>query len=761
MHFQSIKFILFLLVFHLFGMLVSAQSKEISITGTVYLDSIPSQDAVVTLTSLEKSVITNQKGVYKFSDLSILENIKILQIQASFLGFIKNSIQFNLEENNSSYNVDIYLESDAQDLDEVIIVNQRTRVKKSVNKLSYSVRKGDYIANTEGSTVLNSVPSLSYDKSAGVKIDGNRNALIFVDGIEMSSTELNAIDAKRIKIVEVVSNPSAKFGSEFSGGIINVILRETDSIYYKGSIELGKGLLRESTSVNPNLSIKTNRLNVNGTYFYSENKQEVQFDVIRNPQQSNFYEQSSFRQPEVIQSSADINIRYSLGERDFIYLKGGYVLNEEKGLIKGTFSDNNVENSEFSNDSENSYNQVTLDGVFEKKIGKNLLSIRSRYTTYDKENIFSLIEGTGETQAIETRSNFKEISGLADFEISEPKFLGESSQINVGVKYIDRNYNFSDDDFFLDQKILASYVDSSFPITKSISSFVSIYMEGVENSNVNFSEKDFFFLPSASTNFALNKQASIELSYARRISRPNAYDLNETEILLNPGIAERGNKNLQPEIRNYSSIRFSYSFKNNSYLSLRPFYESFDDAILQELIRDEDILFYSKSNIGSVRKYGISLGYNKTFFKKIRTNLSLGYRNNKFDNKEFENTGGTVYGSLFASTSVLKDKLDITFFSSWDTPKYTFISETRQNPFTSLSLRTNLFKNKISTSLTYNDIFRWASDITTSINQGVINQTTDINSRFSNILIKLRYNFGDSFNSGNRIKTLRNSDIQN
>lgn len=737
-----------------------SQSREITITGIVFLDSIASQDAVVTLLPNSKSVISNQEGIYNFLNIVVTNDLEFVELQSTFLGYISNITKLKLSESNS-YVLNLYLESDAQELDEIVIINQKTRIIKTVNKLTYNVRKGDYIANTEGSEVFNSVPNLSYDKSSGVKIDGNRKALVFVDGVETSISELNGIDAGQIKSVEVVTNPSAKYGSEFGGGLINVILRKSDSVYYKGSIQIGKGLLRPSTSLNPRLSLKTNSLNINGTYDYSKNEQEVSFGVLRNPLQEKFYEQISFRKPEIIQSSSNINFRYTFGEKDFVYFKGAYVLNEEKGIINGEFSNNDIQNVRFSNNSTNNYNQWTFDGVVEKQINKNLLSIKTRYVIYHKENFFDISSQDESSEPVQTKSNFEELSGLMNYQIESPVFLGESSQINLGIKYIDRQYSFSDDHYYLNQKILSSFIDSSFPITKKISSFVSLYFEGVENANNDFEKTDFYFLPTLSTNVEVNKKASLEFSYARRISRPNAYDLNETEILLNPGIAEMGNRNLQPELRDYASVRFGYTLKNDGYLSLRPFYESINDAILQELLETNDILVYSKSNIGNVEKYGISFGYNKTFFKKFRTNLSLGYRKNKFDNTVFTNEGESVYGSLFVSSNFIKDKVEVSFFSSWDRPNYTFIAETKQNPFTTLSLRTNLFKNKISASLTYSDLFSWASNIKTIIDQGDVNQITDINSKFSNITINLSYNFGDSFNSNDRIRTLRNSDVQN
>lgn len=751
------------LIFIIFFFVVNSsfsQSREITITGIVFLDSIASQDAVVTLLPHSKSVISNDEGIYNFSNIKVADDQEFVELQSSFLGYINNITKLRLSDINS-YVLNLYLESDAQELDEIVIVNQKTRIIKTVNKLTYNVRKGDYISNTEGSEVFNSVPNLSYDKSSGVKIDGNRKALVFVDGVETSISELNGIDASQIKSVEVVTNPSAKFGSEFGGGLINVILRKSDSIYYRGAIQIGKGLLRPTTSLNPRLSLKTNNLNINGTYDYSKNEQEVSFGVLRNPLQENFYKQVSLRKPEITQSSSNINFRYTFGEKDFVYFKGAYVLNEEKGEINGEFSNNNIQNVQFSNNSTNSYKQWTFDGVMEKQIRKNLLSIKTRYVIYHKENFFDITNHDEASTSAQTKSNFEELSGLINYQIESPIFLGESSQINFGIKYIDRLFSFSDDDYYLNQKILSSFIDSSLPVTKKISSFFSLYIEGVEYGNNDFKNTNLYFLPTFSTNIEVNKKASIEFSYARRISRPNAYDLNETEILLNPGIAEIGNRNLQPELRDYASVRFGYSLKNDGYLSLRPFYESINDAILQELLETNDILVYSKSNIGNVEKYGISLGYNKTFFKKIRTNLSLGYRKNKFDNTIFRNEGETVYGSLFISSNFIKDKVEVSFFSSWDRSSYTFIAETKQNPFTTLSLRTNLFKDKISTSLTYSDLFGWASNIKTIIEQGDINQITDINSKFSNLTINFSYNFGDSFNSSDRIKTLRNSDVQN
>jgi len=758
-----IKRLIALLIFPILTVYnLHSQSNELSIEGTIFIDSLATQDVVVSAFSKidTVNVISNQDGRYWINGLSYSESEEIINLKILYIGYRTKLDSILIPQNNSVLR-DLYLD-EILSLDEVVVTSNSQRTYNDLNKLTYTFKRSDFIKNISGGEALNVVPTLSFEKSAGLKIDGDRNALVFVDGVETSIEGLNQIDAKQIDKVEVINNPSAKYGSEFSGGIINISLRETDSLYYMSRIRFGKGLILNSNSVSPSLSLKTNKFSFNGYLSYFDNRQKVEYNVLRSPGTDDFYQQKSYRRPLVNITSSEVSARYNLKDKDFLFLKGAYVLNSEEGVVDGYFSDMDNQEAPFKNDSKNSYEQYSVDGVYETQIAKNTLSTKFRWVRYQQKNSFTLDTNEGnDSQFSNAKSDFQELSGLTDYGINIFKNETRNPDTNVGFKFIKRLYDFLENDFYLDQIVLGSYFNSSFYFKKNLSMFMSLYYEHAINQNDTFSENNDYFLPSTTFNWTIDKKSSLEFSYVRRISRPNALDLNETEIFLNPGISQKGNQNLNPELRQIFSLRLGSSLKNNSYLTIRPFFEMRQDAILEEIQNSGSQLIYKKQNIGEVNSYGLSTSYSSRFFKLIRASFTTGYKYNQFNDVSVVNSGGTIYGNVFLSGNFLKDKLYVSLFGQFDTPSYTFVSKTKRNPYTSLTLSTNFFKDKLAVTLDYNDILRWSSNINTTIDQNGIDQLIHIKSKFSNLVFTLAYNFGDSFNTRSNVKTIENSDVKN
>ncbi|WP_271765554.1 TonB-dependent receptor [Aquimarina algiphila] len=754
---------IFILLF--FATLVNisfSQERAIRISGKVFLDSIPREAAVVTIISnlKETSGITNQKGEFSFEGITLKKEEDSIVITSSYFGYLPFKKTYTLNKQNSLL-IDIHLQGDIQKLDEVIIKDNGKAITKDVNKLSYQIQRKNFIKNTKAPDVLNTVPSLSYHKSKGVTIEGDRGAKIYVDGLETDITDLETIDVSEMEIVEVLYNPSARYGAEFTGGIINIVTKKREKLYYKGFLKGGKGVLLKSTSYMPQLTLKTNKFILKGYFIQQENRQEVNFDLDRQLLTTGeSYIQQSFREPKVIQKWGSLKTKYELTETDNVFLNGSYVNNSAEGVFNGIFRTNSSIPIQFSNNKGNEYERFTANGVYEKKIKKNVLYIKGKYLMYSREDFYQIAENEVQQSALESKSQFDELSGEITYEIPSVNMLKKDVKLDVGTKYINRKYSFVDDPFSLRQNIVGLFSDFSFSFNKSYSLFTSLYYEYANNKNETLNQTLHYFLPTINLKHKIGKKSNLEASFSRRIMRPNSYDLNDNEILLNPGVIERGNEDLRPQTQNNYVLRYSKSLRNRGYLSVKAYYENIDNAILQSISQRGDVLIYSKDNIGQVKKYGVALGYNTTFFKVLMANTNIGLSYNKFESLGVQNSGATFYGNIFLSTRLLKNKLSLSFFGSTHNPKYDFISRTTTFPFTSLSASTNILKNKISLSLEYSDLFRLNSKIKTVIDNTALRQITNIRTNFSNINLNISYNFGDSFNDRYKEKLIRNTDIK-
>lgn len=738
-----------------------SQNENVIIKGVTYVDSIATPDVVVALITRKDTsyVLSGTSGTYRFKTQTVIPGEEV-QVQASFLGYLSVTSQIRLNK-DLEYSKSLYLDK-VQNLDAVVVEGTQAQTAKERNKLVYTVRKSDYIKNTEGGIVLNSVPTLSYDKAIGIKINGDREALLFIDGAESSARDLNTIDAKQIERIEVVNTPSTKYGSDFAGGVVNVILRKTDSLYYRGQVRGSAGFFLPWYSVAPSLNIKTQKIRVNGSYRYFENKQNIEIGIERTgPSPNVFFKQNSLNRTTSTLPQAQLNARYLINDKDFVYLKGEYIVNKEAGAPVGIFSNNQVMDIPFSNVFENSYTQYVLDGVLEKDIGKNRLSARVRRLSYVRKDAFALQFDTGDFTTGNTESDFLEWSGLIDYAINTFRFFGKNNTNNLGLKYIDRRYSYSTTSFFLDQDILATYLDTNISFSEKLSFFASLYTEGVLNRNDNFEQSSVFFLPSSSLTWNITKKQSLEVSYSKRIKRPDAYDLNETQIISNPGVAQIGNQTIGPELNHYINLSYGRSLKNNVYLSLNPYYQKTTGAILQNISTVGTLLVYQQQNIGEVDRWGGSVGYSGQILKKIRVNSNIGYKYNFFRGAIERNEGGTFYGNISLSASAIKDKVYLSLYSFLNTPSFSFISETRNYPYTSFSISTNFFKDKLSVTVDYNNIANINARTQNFLSQSGVNQVKEIVNRTSNLVLELSYNFGDTFSTRDTVKTINNSDVIN
>lgn len=733
--------------------------STIDISGTVYLDSTSTEAAhiVIKIDSLTLSGISSTEGKFEFENIMIPDTANIINVAVSYFGY--SSFQQNIPiAKKKKFKIPVYLKRKNEQLDEVLIEGTST-YKKTVNKLVYSIRAQDFIKNTKGTAVLNSVPNLSYSRVEGVKIEGTREAKIFIDGIEGNITDLEVLDVSEIDKIEVTYNPSARFGSEFSGGIINIRLKERNRAFYKAGVEMKKGLLLNSTFFIPQFSLKTHDLMIKSYFNYISSHQEVNFDLYREIPSALDYKQESYREPHVIQKSGNFQIRYALSEKDILYLNSNYNLNKVAGAFKGSYTYEDQETQDFTNNTGNSYEQFVVNVIYEKNFDKNTFYFKSKYLDYNKENYFQIMEDNTPTTGDDIGSGIRESTGEILFEMPKEKIFERQFNLVWNTKYIGRNYRFENNEFYLNQYIGSLGLDIEHQLSNRISFMISPYLEIASNQLPHNKTSQVNFLPTGSLNLKTGKKNSLEFSYARRIHRPNSYDLNEEAVYLNPGVVNSGNRNLEPEVRSNYSLRLFQSLENRSFLTLKASYSSTKDAILEDINEENGLLIYTKNNIGAAEESGFSLGYGGALFKVFRANINAGLNYYHFANPEYVNSGFSFNSSLFLSGNFYKGKLNVSFYSSYRNPTYSFVSKTTRNPYTELSLSTNFLKDKLSCSLVYSDMFNWGASKTIELQKINISQTTRLHSRISNVSIILSYRFGRSFNDRYENKSIENTDI--
>lgn len=127
------------------------------------------------------------------------------------------------------------------------VVAEREDVALAPDRNSYSTKN---MATASGGTavdVLRNVPSVEVDGSNAVSLRGNANVVVQINGRssalrgEQLGSFLAQLPASAVKNVEVATNPSAKNDPEGTAGIINIVLNQEAELGLSGGINAGTG----------------------------------------------------------------------------------------------------------------------------------------------------------------------------------------------------------------------------------------------------------------------------------------------------------------------------------------------------------------------------------------------------------------------------------------------------------------------------------------------------------------------------------------
>lgn len=136
----------------------------------------------------------------------------------------------------------------ATKLSEVVVTGQKAAVVEDLGKRVINVDKDLGSVGGTAANVLQNVPSVSVDVNGTVSMRGTSNVTILIDGkpagISNGGTggpRLDQIPASRIAQVEVITNPSAKYDASGGGGVINLITKKETRSGTNGTASVNLG----------------------------------------------------------------------------------------------------------------------------------------------------------------------------------------------------------------------------------------------------------------------------------------------------------------------------------------------------------------------------------------------------------------------------------------------------------------------------------------------------------------------------------------
>ena len=245
-----------------------AFSQQVKVTGKVFDKDInqPLEYATIAFFSKKENKIVNGGITDAQGNFNISVPIGTYDISIEYISYKTEKIlnkSITTDTNLGTISIGINVES----LDAVEVIAERTTVEIKLDKKVYNIGQD---LTTSGGTVsdaLNNVPSVSVDIEGGISLRGNENVRILINGKPSAmagfgdTNILSQLPAEAIERVEVITSPSARYDAEGTAGIINIILRQKETLGFNGSLNMNIGH-PDNAGLSANLNLRKEKFNL-------------------------------------------------------------------------------------------------------------------------------------------------------------------------------------------------------------------------------------------------------------------------------------------------------------------------------------------------------------------------------------------------------------------------------------------------------------------------------------------------------------------
>lgn len=131
---------------------------------------------------------------------------------------------------------------------EIVVTGERAQdVALGAGANSFSIANNALAQSGSVLSAMKSLPGITVEREGHVLLRGSDKVAILIDGKPSAltgignQTGLDAIPAANIERIDIINNPSARYGAQGSAGIINIVMRSTRKVGWSGHIGLKGG----------------------------------------------------------------------------------------------------------------------------------------------------------------------------------------------------------------------------------------------------------------------------------------------------------------------------------------------------------------------------------------------------------------------------------------------------------------------------------------------------------------------------------------
>lgn len=618
----------------------------------------------------------------------------------------------------------VALEEDARMLEGARVSGDRPLIEHQFDRLVLNVSELAVAQTGDALDVLKSSPGVTVDTDGNIKLNGSVVA-VWIDGrpSNMSGADLEAwlkgSDGASIEKVELITNPSAKYDAEGSGGIIDIKTRKgflkglSGTVGTRLGVRCAPGILPEA-SLSANVMYRTDKTN---TYFhYTPSYSGFMFEA----DQTKYYGEARPMREESTAATKSTwlghNVRlgndWNITDKDILGVIFRFSTSSSRGWDVNPYALSNYIDAGTS--SESLYSSISGQNPSD---GRNpSCAINLNYTrTFDKEQNQELTLNADyyrtDSRSLASqrneyvyRTDEAVADGLADYGFDEDKrnlldlwsFKADYSQtvfnrtgrLEAGVKaaysstknwFSRYDFDFETmnqgalterNDFKYDEQVYAAYLNIAKKFSEKWNAQAGVrgeytvqdgdwMMTSAENTR---SHRDYFdFFPSIFLSYAPSQKAVLSASWSYRISRPKYWQLNPFREYVTATSYTQGDMELKPSY----SHNVSLTAVLFSRLSLSTGYshtDNFSDIQTPLLDKSTGVMGLIYTNAGTYRIVYATASLSElplTKWWNLTANLTWSY--NRFD--AYEELAQKVYGEPYSDVSNnLNAYMSTTFF---------------------------------------------------------------------------------------------------
>lgn len=733
-------------------------------------------------TTIIKQEVTDKKGVYKITGLAD----GTYYIVASYLGFDNQKTDsFVISSSTKKVEQHISLNGGAKKLNEVTVTGKKQLYKNSIDRKIYNLDQDIMAKSGSASDVLQNVPLVQVDIDGNVSLR-NSSTTILINGKvspimgKNAAAALQQLPANSIEKIEVITNPSAKFKPDGTGGIINIVLKKNVKRGINGGVIINGGN-QDRYNANVNLNYNPGKLNVFGTYSI---KQDYRLRQTTNVREANpattakvYYQDEIKNRSRPFSNTASLGAEYMLNDKNSFGISGNYYFRKmhKNDLTNKFISNSNSVISDYDRARTNYEYERELDGAFffehnfKKEDHKIRLDFTISHSPEIEDNHFINTYRINSNSDKESKDNtlIKQTSDDRQLTIAYENKLSDDAKLELGY---DGQYNRQDLDFFGEdydytlQRFLTSVRKTNrFVYNENIHAFYSTLeqswnkfsaMLGLRGEYSDLKSNQittaiiipnhyFKVYPTLHFSYTLSKSRQLQLNYSRRVHRPEGDDLNPFAEYADDNNIRTGNPYLKPEI--IHSIEFGYQWKNE-HISILPaiYYRYKYDGFTSIVNERNGVFITSQQNLASDQ----ALGADVIFSANIRDKLNINFTPNAFYNQiDGSNLGyGTkkntfTWSANFNSTYNITKSIAVQVNSNYKSARLTPQGKYLPSFVLNFGARQELFKKKGSIYLTVSDVFKSQRQRTELRSIDLFQDVfTRSNSRI--VFLGMSYNFG-------------------